>query len=266
LNELQIKANQTPIEIALQIDESGMTTARKLYEFLEMAKSQFSRWAKTNIEEDIFYEQGTDWIGFDIMSSGNETKDYKITTEFAKHLCMLSKSDKGKIARNYFLKAEDKLKEIASANSNLSPELQMFQQQSKMFQLLFDAQVKNELMLKRTEEKADKAIETSQAIKETIIGIYDDWRSEIKHLVASIQRGMNKAYQDTYNELYDALEKRAHCDLSKRVNNGRFRLAEQGTAPSKIKEYRRIDVIEADPKLKEIFTTIVKEYAVKYVA
>lgn len=40
MNEV-IKTNTTPIEIALGIDEDGKTTARKLYEFLELAKGQF---------------------------------------------------------------------------------------------------------------------------------------------------------------------------------------------------------------------------------
>lgn len=33
----------TPIEIALGIDENGMTTARKLYGFLELRKADFAR-------------------------------------------------------------------------------------------------------------------------------------------------------------------------------------------------------------------------------
>lgn len=42
-------SNLTPIEIALGIDENGMTTAKKLYEFLELDKSNYSRWLKRNI-------------------------------------------------------------------------------------------------------------------------------------------------------------------------------------------------------------------------
>lgn len=34
-------STQTPIEIALQIDENGMTTASKLYSFLELEPSHF---------------------------------------------------------------------------------------------------------------------------------------------------------------------------------------------------------------------------------
>lgn len=55
MNELETTKMQTPIEIALGVDENGMTTARALYDFLELAQGQFSRWAKTNIESNEFY-------------------------------------------------------------------------------------------------------------------------------------------------------------------------------------------------------------------
>lgn len=90
----------------IKLDQSGKPTARELYDFLELNKSQFARWAKTNIEENGFYVEGIDWEGFDIMSSGNEVKDYKLTIDFAKHLCMLSRSERGKLARNYFIEVE----------------------------------------------------------------------------------------------------------------------------------------------------------------
>ncbi len=47
-------STQTPIEIALQIDENGMTTASNLYTFLELEPKNFSHWVleilrKTNL-------------------------------------------------------------------------------------------------------------------------------------------------------------------------------------------------------------------------
>ena len=40
------------------------------------------------------------------MTNGNETKDYRLTIDFAKHLCMLSRSERGKQARSYFVEVE----------------------------------------------------------------------------------------------------------------------------------------------------------------
>lgn len=112
MNEITINtASQTPIEIALGIDKDGYTTARALYDFLEMPSQNFARWAKKNIEENEYFEENTDWWGFFTMKNGNPCKDYRLTTDFAKHLSMESHSAKGKIARQYFLKVEDKLKE-----------------------------------------------------------------------------------------------------------------------------------------------------------
>ena len=55
MNELQQTTSfLTPIEVELGVDENGMTTARKLYSFLELRKADFARWAKTNITENEF--------------------------------------------------------------------------------------------------------------------------------------------------------------------------------------------------------------------
>ena len=37
------------LEAALQIDEDGMTTAKRLYKFLELDPSNYAKWVKNNI-------------------------------------------------------------------------------------------------------------------------------------------------------------------------------------------------------------------------
>lgn len=113
--------NQTPIEIALGVDEKGRTTARKLYEFLDLAKGQFSRWAKTNILENPFAENRVDYEGFDINVEGNKTVDYKLTASFAKKLAMGCQNERGEQARQYFIKVEDMMKEEKKKPAKLAP-------------------------------------------------------------------------------------------------------------------------------------------------
>lgn len=109
-------ANQTPIELALGIDSQGRTTAKKLYEFLELDKSNYSRWCRSNIVKNMFAEEGTDYWVFVIRDEnplgGRPTDDYKLTASFAKKLAMASGSPRGEEARNYFLKTEDTLKQV----------------------------------------------------------------------------------------------------------------------------------------------------------
>ncbi len=80
-------SSQTPIEIALKIDENGMTTASNLYAFLELNPTQFSRWCKRNIVNNKFSTENVDYICFDISVEsavkGQTKTDYRITSDFA---------------------------------------------------------------------------------------------------------------------------------------------------------------------------------------
>lgn len=124
-------SNQTPIEIALGIDEDGMTTARKLYAFLELAQGQFARWCKRNITENDFATENEDYWGFDINVEGNKVFDYKLSAPFAKKLSMQSKTAKGEQARQYFLKVEYKLKEAVKQSIAPMTPLEQLQLQAQ---------------------------------------------------------------------------------------------------------------------------------------
>lgn len=108
--------DRTPIEIALQIDDEGMTTASKLYEFLELDVSNFSKWCKRNIENNNFALENTDYFRLVVKyeSASNfkfKTKiDYKITSEFAKKLSMTGNTERHEQARQYFIACEQGLK------------------------------------------------------------------------------------------------------------------------------------------------------------
>ena len=119
--------------------------------------------------------------------------------------------------------------------------------------------------MKRQAAEIQEVKTTTKAIKDAIVEEYDEWREDIRHKVSAIQKATGETFANTWNRLYDELEKRAHCDLSVRVNNGRFRLQESGAPKKVIEAFGRLDVIEHDARLKEIFTAIVKEYTVKYV-
>ena len=86
--------------------EKQVISAKELYEKLEMDKSHWKRWAKNNIESNDFFLENIDYEGFASMANGNETKDYWITIEMAKHLCMMSKTTKAHEIREYFIKIE----------------------------------------------------------------------------------------------------------------------------------------------------------------
>lgn len=99
MNEVMNRSTYTPIEIALGIDENGMTTARKLYEFLGLRNKDFSRWARNNITENQFAAENEDYVRFrieaDTPTGGKiQREDFKLSASFAKKLSMMSKSEK----------------------------------------------------------------------------------------------------------------------------------------------------------------------------
>lgn len=117
MNGIIEKTNLTPIEIALKVDKDGMTSAKNLYEFLELDLTHYNRWCKNNIIDNQFAEEGLDYKVFALKGEnpkgGRPSVDYKLTATFAKKLAMVSDSEKGEQARCYFIACEGGLKKIA---------------------------------------------------------------------------------------------------------------------------------------------------------
>ena len=114
MNEIANVTMQTPIEIALGIDENGMTTAGKLYDFLGMDRRNYSRWFKNNFTKNQFAEENVDYFPFvtNEECGGQASQDAKLTSAFAKKLSMQQKNERGEQARNYFVRVEDKSKDM----------------------------------------------------------------------------------------------------------------------------------------------------------
>lgn len=262
MKEVTITNNQTPIEIALCVDENGMTTAKKLYEFLEMDSSNYSRWCKSNITGNEFAEENVDYWAFVINDEwgGQATTDYKLTASFAKKLSMKGNGEKAEQARQYFITVEDKAKEMVINRQQLSPQMQM------LYGML-DGQAKLELEQKRQAEKIEKFEATVSNMKEIFTEPIGDWKNDINARVREISVKSGIAYQELYGQMYGELEMTAHCSLKRLQDNKRARMEKAGNTKTAIKEgTTKIAIIYEKPQLKAIFENIVKRYAMKYCA
>ena len=114
MDEITEKVNKTPIEVTLQIDDEGYTTSKKLYEWLELDQSHYSRWCRNNILENPFAESGIDYSPCGASKGkGNFAEDYRLSADFAKKLSVMQKSERGEEARVYFLGCEKVLSKLA---------------------------------------------------------------------------------------------------------------------------------------------------------
>lgn len=253
---------RTPIEIALDVDTEGMTTARKLYEFLEMDKSHYSRWVKTNITENEFATENEDYFYSPSMANennrGNFADDYKLTAHFAKKLSVKGNSEKAEQAREYFTRVEEKVKENAIDRSQLSPQLQLMN-------MLVESMNKQELAQKRQAEQLAKVETTVSTMKEIFIEPIGDWKNDINSRVREISKKSGVDYQTLYSQLYGELETTAHCSLKRLQDNKKARMEKAGNTKTAIKDgTTKIAVIYDRPQLKAIFEGIVKRYAMRY--
>lgn len=108
---------------------------------------------------------------------------------------------------------------------------------------------------------------TQQAIKDAVVSEPDNWREDINHKLNKIAQALgSQKYQEIRTESYRLLEQRAHVDLERRLNNYRGNLINAGASQTAIKKANKLDIIEQDPKLREIYSKIVSEYLIKYVA
>lgn len=82
-------------------------SARDLYKALEIS-SRFSRWFDTNKELFIEGEDYNKCTSSTVVNNGaiRELEDYKISVLMAKHLALMSRTEKGKIIRNYLIDLE----------------------------------------------------------------------------------------------------------------------------------------------------------------
>lgn len=149
-------------------------------------------------------------------------------------------------------------------STELSPELQMLQGLLNQMVQKEIADKKRDKQIALAQKTADKAVKTTEDIKEAVKPIFDDWRSGINSKFNRIQKNTDRAFSLLRTEMYSELEKRAGCDLGTRLRNKQKRMEDNGRTKSEINNLNKMDIIEEDKKLREIFSKIVTEYEIKY--
>jgi phage shock protein A len=162
----------------------------------------------------------------------------------AKEIAMIQRSPQGKTIREKLIALETRV-------SELSPTLQVLIQ-------LETAQRAQQRQIAATNERLDN-------IGDLIALNPVQWRKEVPHLVAKIARRMGgqEHIRNVYEEAYRLLDERAGSSVQTRLTNLRQRMAEEGICKSKRENLSKLDVIEKDKRLTEIFLAIIKELAIR---
>ncbi|EOV3158281.1 antA/AntB antirepressor family protein [Campylobacter coli] len=138
--------------------EINSANAREIFQFLN-SEQEYSNWIKNRISHYNFIEN-QDYIIELVYTKGRPRKEYYVTLDMAKELCMVENNEKGRQARRYFIECEKRLKNLEQEkmqklafHQSLGYKSQLKQQkehyENKIKALKYDLENKKKLSFKR---------------------------------------------------------------------------------------------------------------------
>lgn len=132
----------------IERDGRQLVSGRELHEFLEI-RTKYKDWFRRMVEYG--FEEEIDFIRVAQKRATNNLKnpvttviDHAMSIDMAKEISMIQRTEKGKIARQYFINCEKKLKEV----KKLSP--------MELMELQFKVLKEQEEKIAQVENKVDK--------------------------------------------------------------------------------------------------------------
>ena len=136
---------------------SEAVSARELYQYLGYDKGQWSRWYQKNIIKNDFAFENVDYQTLDIMSNGNETKDFALNIDFATKISMMARTEKGEEIRKFFVSLKKQ------AISKPRTHLEVIQSEMALLMENVNLKIENDKMKPRS-EFVDKVFNTDTLI------------------------------------------------------------------------------------------------------
>ena len=250
-------SDKTPIEIALQIDSNGMTTASKLYAFLELLPSNFARWCKKNIVNNKFATENEDYFPFIMQEERDKPKnpkpktDYKLTSEFAKKLSMTGNTEKHEQARDYFIACEQGLKiattKLQARNNDIQILAQSVNNLVQKIDSKFDSLETRIFTLENT--TTPKALPKKQR--------FTYWQSKMFPKYQALAEYFDIQLKDLYKNLYREFQNMyPDIELNQIVDDYCYE--------NKLETCYTLDAIEHDKTVRVLFEQLVDTLLEKY--
>ncbi|WP_426443885.1 Rha family transcriptional regulator [Staphylococcus xylosus] len=121
--------------------------------------------------------------------------------------------------------------------------------------------------VQKEQEQFNKRIETEVTGIRNIVGIETkNWRNDTNKILGAIAQhlGGGDKHKSIRTEAYKLLEEKGRCKLDQRLNNRRAKMLSKGATKSQINKLSKLDVINDEPRLIEIYISVIKNMAIKY--
>ena len=222
--------------IKIQVkNDRQLVNARDLYKGLEV-KRRFSAWWEQNSKGFEENEDFTSVLTSTVVANGarKPIQDYLLTIDMAKELCMMSKTEKGKEVRQYFIRVEKRFNEIKAMNIP-KPDSYMIEDPIKRAERWIEEakerqelEHKNEKLQDKIEKDADDVV-FARAIR------YSHHAIPIRELADILTQngftiGQNQLYKLLRDEKYLSKQKDFwNLPMSSKVKAGYFRVIHKVT-------------------------------------
>lgn len=243
IKDLQIKEDKKTLtldsrEVAKMIGKNHADLLRDIRNYISyLGESNFAL-------ADFFLED----IYLDLQSK--KRPYFKVTKKGCEFIAHKLTGEKGAIfTATYINKFHQMENQLNTPMGELSPQLQLL--------------IQMELKQNQLEAAVTETKEKIADIKENIIADVEDWRAWANQRIKAIGATIGD-YRRPRTESYIELEKRARCNLERRLDNKIKIMKQHGANKTAVKNTNYLDVINDDPRLKEIYTSIVKEMSVKH--
>ncbi|MBF7028888.1 Rha family transcriptional regulator [Staphylococcus kloosii] len=187
--------------------------------------------------------------------TGKQYKHYLLTKKGCDMVANKMTGEKGILFTatyvNAFHEMQNHIKEQSQLNVPKTP--------MQALEMMFSVQ--------KEQEQFNKRIETEVTGIRNIVGMETkNWRNDTNKILGAIAQhlGGGDKHKSIRTEAYKLLEEKGRCKLDQRLNNRRAKMLSKGATKSQINKLSKLDVINDEPRLIEIYISVIKNMAIKY--
>lgn len=121
--------------------------------------------------------------------------------------------------------------------------------------------------VQKEQQEFNQRIETEVTGIRNIVGMETkNWRNDTNKVLGAIAQhlGGGEKHKMIRMEAYKLLEEKGRCKLEQRTNNRKAKMLSKGATKTQINKLSKLDVINDEPRLIEIYISVIKSMAIKY--
>lgn len=167
----ELENNSNKLVFTTINEEKQTVLASELYQFLDLDMSNYARWCKENILNNSFAIADVDVTSFmtrrKVGAVEKDIADFILSIDFAKKLCMVSKSKKGEEIRNYFIEVEKRFKKAKQIVEKPKSEDELILQSMQILMMRVNNLNKEVEKQKKQIERDRPDVEFSKTVKQS---------------------------------------------------------------------------------------------------